>query len=34
MALLGAVLDPDDSPAVLRCLHLPAFTVAGPAASP
>jgi DNA helicase-2/ATP-dependent DNA helicase PcrA len=29
MALLGAVLDPDDSPAVLRCLHLPAFSVSG-----
>jgi DNA helicase-2/ATP-dependent DNA helicase PcrA len=29
LALLGAVQDPDDSPAVLRCLHLPAFAVSG-----
>ncbi len=27
MALLAAIADPEDSPAVLRCLHLPAFPV-------
>ena len=30
MALLRAIIDPNDSQALLRCLHLPAFAVSNP----